>query len=122
MVSCRRSSRRGAGKFGCLISLVLFAAALYYGINIGQVYFRYYQLLAGMRAQAQLAPSLQDDVIYRRLGEQADSLLPGARPRFRITRGGHPNRIVIETEYTERVDLPLFKHTFLMRPRAEEPL
>lgn len=122
MVSRRRGSRRGAGKFGCLISLALFAAALYYGINIGQVYFRYYQLLGGMRSQAKLAQSLQDDVIYRRLGEQADSLLPGVRPRFRITRGGQPNRIVIESEYTERVDLPLFKRTFILRPRAEEPL
>jgi hypothetical protein len=102
--------------------LLLFIAALYYGVNIGQVYLRYYQLVDGMRTQARLAPSLQDDVIYRRLSEQADSLLPGGSPRFKITRGGHPNRIVIETEYTDRVNLPLFKHSFVLRPRAEEPL
>jgi hypothetical protein len=122
MVKLWRGSSRGAGSFGCLVTLVLFAAALYYGASIGQVYLRYYQLVDGMRSQALLAPSLQDDVIYRRLREQADSLLPGGRPRFKISRGGHPNRIVIETEYTEKVDLPLFKHTFVMRPRAEEPL
>lgn len=122
MVSLRPSSRRGAGGLGCIVSLILFATALYYGVNIGQVYLRYYQLMDGMRSQARLAPSLQDDVIYRRLGEQADSLLPGGRPQFRITRGGQPNRIVIETEYTEKVDLPLFKHTFKLYPRAEEPL
>jgi hypothetical protein len=115
-------SRRGGSGFGCLMSLALFAVALYYGVNIGQVYLRYYQLMDGMRSQARLAPSLEDDVIYRRLGLQADSLLPGGRPRFRITRGGHPNRIVIETQYTERVELPFFKHTFVLRPRAEEPL
>jgi hypothetical protein len=105
-----------------MLSLLLFAAALYYGVNIGKVYLRYYQLLGGMRTQARLAPTLQDDVIDRRLTQQADSLLPGGPPRFKITRGGHPNRIVIETEYTDRVDLPLFRHTFVMRPRAEEPL
>ena len=121
MVSFRRSSR-GGGALGCLFSLVLFAVALYYGVNIGQVYLRYYQLLDGMRTQARLAPSLDDDVIYRRLTAQADSLLPGGRHRFRITRGGTPNHIVIETEYTDHVDLPLFKRTFVMRPRAEEPL
>jgi hypothetical protein len=115
-------SRRGAGGFGCVASLLLFAAALYYGVNIGQVYLRYYQLMDSMRSQARLAPSLQDDVIYRRLTAQADSLLPGRRPEFKITRGGHPNRIIIETHYTDRVDLPLFKHTFVMHPRAEEPL
>ena len=122
MVKLSSASRRGSGNFGCLFSLLLFAAALYYGVNIGKVYLRYYQLKDGMRTQARLAPSLQDDVIYRRLGEQADSLLPGGRPTFKITRGGHPNRIVIQTEYTDRVDLPLFKHIFVMRPRAEEPL
>lgn len=122
MVSLWRRSRRGAGGLGCLFSLILFAGALYYGINIGQVYLRYYQLLDGMRTQARLAPSLQDDVIYRRLGAQADSLLHGHAPRFKITRTGDPKRIIIETEYTDRVDLPLFKHTFVLRPRAEEPL
>jgi hypothetical protein len=115
-------SRRGTSTLGCIFSLLLFAAALYYGVNIGQVYFRYYQLRDGMRSQARFAPSLNDDVIYRRLDAQADSVLPGRRPKFKITRGGTPNRIVIETEYTELVDLPLFKHTFVMHPRAEEPL
>jgi hypothetical protein len=122
MVKRWQSSRRGSSGLGCLFSLLLFSVALYYGVNIGKVYLRYYQLIDGMRSQARLAPSLQDDVIHRRLDLQADSLLPESRPRFKITRGGHPNRIVIETQYTDRVDLPFFKHTFLMRPRAEEPL
>jgi hypothetical protein len=115
-------SRRGAGGLGCLFSLLLFAAALYYGVNIGQVYLRYYQILDNMRTAARLAPSLKDDVIHRRLSAQADSILPGDPPEFSITRGGHPNRITIETEYTDAVDLPLFKHTFVLRPKAEEPL
>jgi hypothetical protein len=122
MVNSAPDSRRGASALGCLVSLALFAGALYYGINIGQVYFRYYQLRDGMRSQARLAPSLGDDVIQRRLDAQADSILPGRRPEFRITRGGTPNKIVIETVYSDRVDLPLFKHTFVMRPRAEERL
>jgi hypothetical protein len=102
------------------VSLFLLAAAVYYGINIGQVYLRYYQLRDNMRIQARLASNLRDDVIERRLSEQADSLLPGGSPEFIISR--RPDRITIETEYTEDVDLPLFKHTFVLRPRAEEPL
>ena len=122
MVSLWRASRRGVGGLGCLFSLLLFGGALYYGVHIGQVYLRYYELLDGMRTQARLAPSLQDDVIDRRLTLQADSLLPGRSHRFKITRGGRPNRIVIETVYTDSVDLPLFKHKFVLRPRAEEAL
>ena len=123
MVALSRLSRRGAGSLGCLFSLALFGAALYYGVNIGQVYLRYYQVLDGMRTQARMAPNLQDEDIYRRLNGQADTLFAGAgQPHFRITRSNQPKRIIIETEYTDQVDLPLFKHTFVLRPRAEEPL
>ena len=123
MVGLPRLSQRGAGSLGCLFSLALFGAALYYGVNIGQVYLRYYQVLDGMRTQARMAPHLQDDDIYRRLNGQADTLFAGgAKPRFKVTRSTAPSRIIIETEYTDQVDLPLFKHTFVLRPRAEEPL
>src|SRR5918999_39334 len=95
-----RHSRRGAGGLGCIVSLVLFGAALYYGVSIGQVYLRYYQLLDTMRSQARMARNLSDEVIERRLTAQADSLLPGGAPSFRITRSGRPGRITIVTEYT----------------------
>jgi hypothetical protein len=123
VVSLSRHSRRGAGSLGCLFSLALFGAALYYGVNIGQVYLRYYQVLDGMRTQARMAPHLQDDDIYRRLNGQADSLFGGAaKPHFKVTRNNEHKRIIIETEYNDHVDLPLFKHTFVLRPRAEEAL
>ncbi|HJR16446.1 MAG TPA: hypothetical protein VJ808_06295 [Gemmatimonadales bacterium] len=123
MVNLSRGSRLGASSLGCLFSLALFVAALYYGLNIGQVYLRYYQVLDGMRSQARLAPSLSDEVIYRRLNGQADSLFAGGnKPHFKITRTHGPRRIIIETEYTDQVDLPLLRRTFVLRPRAEEPL
>lgn len=123
MVTLRGTSRHGAGRLGCLVSLLLFGGALYYGVNIGQVYLRYYEVLDGMRSQARLAPGLQDDVIYRRLNDQADSLFQHrTKPRFKVTRNNQSRRIVIESEYTDQVDLPLFKYTFVLRPRAEEPL
>ncbi|HEY7482361.1 MAG TPA: hypothetical protein VH680_17750 [Gemmatimonadales bacterium] len=116
----RGASRRGGSTLGCLVSLVLFGAALYYGVHIGQVYMRYYQLLDAMRFQAQIAPTIKDNsVIDRRLTAAADSIL-GKTPRFRIDRT--PRRITIQTEYSDRVELPFFKHTFLLRPRAEAPL
>lgn len=112
--------RLGGSTLGCLFSLVLFLGALYYGVHIGQVYLRYYRLQDAMRFQAQLAPTIRDNaVIDRRLTATADSIL-GQQPRFRIERG--PRRITIQTEYSERVELPFFSYTFLLRPRAEAPL
>jgi hypothetical protein len=116
-----RTERRGSSSLGCLVSLALFVAALYYGIHIGEVYLRYYRLMDVMRFQASLAPSLRDDILSRRLAATADSIL-GHSPVFRISRGGRPFRITIQTEYEERVELPFFHHTFVLRPRAEAPL
>jgi hypothetical protein len=118
MVTLLRS-RRGAGTLGCLVSAAVFLAVVYYGIHIGGVYWRYYQLRDDMRQQAIFANQNTDDVIKLRLAAQADSLL-GEAPPFRIHRGTH--RVIIETEYRETVDLPLIKKTFVLRPRAEEPL
>jgi hypothetical protein len=118
MVTLARG-QRGASTFGCLVSIVLFLAALYYGSHIGGVYWRYFELLDDMRQQAKFATQNPDDVIQSRLRAQADSLLGGA-PQFRSQRGSR--RIVIDTEYRETVDLPFIKKTFVLRPRAEEPL
>jgi hypothetical protein len=112
-------SRRGASALGCLVTTALFLAAAYYGIHIGGIYWRYYQLLDDMRQQAIFARQNTDDVIQRRLAAQADSLL-GNAPRFRIERTS--SRVIIDAEYSESVDLPLLKKTFTLRPRAEEPL
>lgn len=114
-------SRRGASSLGCLVSLLIFVAALYYGVHVGEVYLRYYRLLDAMRFQASLAPSVADDVINRRLQATADSLL-GFAPVFEIERKGNPRRITIQTEYRDSVDLPLLKHGFPLHPRAEAPL
>jgi hypothetical protein len=101
--------------------LVLLAGAAYYGMHIGGIYLRYYELLDDMRQQARFASQHTDEAIKTTLMAQADSIL-GDAPDFRIHRGGRSNRITIQTEYSESVELPLFKHTFVLRPRAEEPL
>lgn len=116
-------SRHGASNLGCLVSLALFVAALYYGIHIGEVYIKYYQLVQEMRSQARLAPSLADDVIRRRLNVRVTDLdLPKEAHRFRIRRTTQPRAIVIETQYEETLDLPLLRYTFRFRPRAEAAL
>lgn len=122
MVSARRD-RRGSGTLGCLAWLVAFAAVCFYGFHVGQVYFKFFRLQDAMRSQARLAPSLTDDVIRRRLAEEAAEILHPAKPlRFRIVRGDRPRRIIIETQYTDSVRVPLLHRRFDLKPRAEAPL
>lgn len=116
-------TRRGASSLGCLVSLLIFVAALYYGVNIGEVYFRYYRLLDEMRTQAALAAALDDGTIRRRIQAAAQDLgVPTSAQAIRIVRRESPREIIIETEYQETVDLPLFHHTFNFHPKATQPL
>lgn len=119
MVSVR-AGERGTSTLGCLVSAAAFCAAVYYGVHVGGIYWRFYQLKDDMQQQAMFANQNTDDVIRARLTAQADSLL-GSAPAFRIARDGRHNAITIEAEYSESVDLPLLKKTFVLRPRVEEP-
>ena len=113
------SNRRGASSLGCLVTLLVFAAALYYGVHIGEVYWRFYQFQEEMRAQARLAPSISDGVIRRRLLTTVDELgLPAEAQRIEIKRTARPRQITIGAEYSEDVTLPLFKYTFHFKPHA----
>jgi len=123
MVTPKIRSRRGTSTAGCLVSLILFVAAVYYGIHFGQPWVRYYQLVDEMRVSARLAPTLSDGVIRRRLEQKCDELgLPPDAKKFQINRSGKPRRIVISTIYSETVTVPLFTYTFHFAPETEEPL
>ena len=122
MVSSPRGTR-GGSTLGCLVSLLVFVAVLYYGINVGEVFLRYYQLLDEMKSNARLAPNLPDDVIQRRLQAKVEDVFGNDQHmKFRITRGGPTRTITIQTQYRDSVDLPFFKRTFELKPRAEEPI
>ncbi len=125
MVSRRlfRLGRRGASSMGCLFSLLVFVAALYYGVHIGEVFFRYYRLVDEMQSQARVAAALDDGTIRRRIQATVQDIgLPAEAQDIRITRRLSPREIVIEAQYSESVDLPLFKHTFTFHPKATQPL
>jgi hypothetical protein len=123
MVSFARGNQRGAGNLGCLLWLLAFTAVLYYGVHIGEVYWRYFRILDAMKGQAGMARSLTDQAIKRRLVAMTDTLdLPSEAQRFEVTRSLQRRSITITTRYSEHLALPLFERTFHFRPRVSEPL
>ena len=124
MVTRAGRSRRGASSTGCLISLLLFVAVLYYGVNIGELWFRYYRFLDEVQTQARLAAALDDGTIRRRLEASAQEIgLPDSVvTKLTIRRSYSPREIRIESWYSEDVHLPLFNHTFKFNPKATQPL
>src|SRR3989442_14451871 len=109
MVRRLHGRRRGASSTGCMFSLLIFVAALYYGVNIGEVYFRYYRLLDERQTQARLASALDDGTIQRRVQAAVQEIgLPDAAGEVRIGRRGAPPQSPIHTPHHETVDLPPF--------------
>lgn len=124
MVTRGWRSRRGASSIGCLVSLLIFVGLLYYGVNIGEVWFRYYRFLDEVQSQARLASALDDGTIRRRLQAAAQEIgIPDSvGNRLTIRRTMMPREIQIESRYSETVHLPLFNHTFNFNPKATQPL
>ena len=115
--------RRGASSSGCLLWLLFFVATLYYGVNIGEVYIRYYRLADELDSEARVASALDNGTIGRRIAVAVDEIgLPDSASQVLITRSSDPRQIKIETAYSEHVHLPLFDHTFAFHPTAVQPL
>lgn len=120
-----RMGRAGKGSLGCMTTLLLFGAVVYFGLPVGQIYVRQYQFAEEMRTATILAPNLTDAVIRRRLQDKADELAlpPEALKNLKIRRtGGSDRRITIDTEYQETVHFPGLDYTFHFTPHADQPL
>ena len=116
MVSSRL--RHGRSKLGCLFVLLIASAAIYFGVNVGELYLRAYRFEDAMRQEARFAGVNSDVVIRRRLAATADTLgLPEAAANVRVRRRGRS--ITLESEYYEHVELPLYVREVRFRPRAE---
>jgi hypothetical protein len=114
-------SRGGAGSLGCLFTLLIVAALVYFGINVGEGYWRFYQFQDDMRQEVRFAAHTQNDLILSRLRASADSLgLPDDAHAISLHRTEH--LITIEAAYDERIELPGYARDVHFHPHAEGPL
>ena len=113
-------SKRGASSLGCLFGIMVIVALLYYGLDIGRTYWKYYHLKDEMETSARFASTQGDDVILKHLiGVAQDLVLPAEAQRFVIVRSQHPASVTIRTRYTVTIVLP-FKHKLVtLRPEVE---
>ena len=110
--------RAGRSSLGCLVTLLVLAAIVYFGVNVGEVYFRFYQFQDAMRQEVRFAAHNSDDVMLRHLQAQVDSLgLPEAAGEVTLQRDGR--HIEMESDYYEHIELPLFVREVHFNPHAE---
>ena len=110
-------ARDGKGLLGSLFVIVFLGAVVYFGLNIGQTYWRYVQFEDRMKQEARFAAHRSDQTIARRLKEFADSLkLPEGAHKVHVRR--RPGTIQIWAEYYELVELPGFVREVYFHPQA----
>jgi hypothetical protein len=109
--------RRGASRLGCLVSVLLVVAIAYFGFNIGEVYLRFFRLRDAMEQEARFAHNRSDDAIRLRIAALVDSIgLPDEAGRLTIIRNN--SRIMISSDYSEHVELPLLVREFKFAPQV----
>jgi hypothetical protein len=114
-------SRSGASSLGCLFTLLVVAALVYFGINVGEAYWRFYQFQDDMRQEVRFAAHTENDAILRHLRASADSLgLPEDARAIALRRDEH--LITIESVYDERIEFPGYARDVHFHPHAEGPL
>ena len=106
-----------------LITLAVFAVAIYYGIGAGRSYLQYYRMKDEMRVQARFAGNLKDEDIRRRLRTKATELqLPSAAQRVAIQRRGRPREIVVTITWPDTIILPFYRWAHTYRAEVRAPL
>ena len=114
------TQRRGASAIGCLFALLIAAVLLYYGVNVGRIYWRYYKLTDEMETSARFAHGRTDQEITRHLtGVAQDLELPAQAMRFTIRRTQLPPLVSIRTEYRVTFELPFHNRIIILKPHAE---
>ncbi len=112
------TSRRGATKLGCLMTLLLLAAVGYFGANAGDKYYRFWKYRDAMRQEVRFRAKQPIPQIRARLRAIADSLgLPSVAGIVSVRKNGR--QILIEAYYDELIDFPGFKREVHFAPRAQ---
>jgi hypothetical protein len=110
--------RRGMTKAGCLFTLLLLVAVLYFGSKVGSVYWDYYQYEDAMRQNARFAETMTDRQIFDHIVAKADSLgLPDEAKEVTVERKGR--HLTVSADYVVMVELPLHVRSFHFSPRYE---
>ena len=116
-------SRRGASSVGCLVTILLLAALVYYGSKLGPIWWRSWKLEDRMKTAARFASTQTVEQINRELQDAAIELgLPAEARKFVIRKTETPPSITISTRYRERVDLPLLHRDFTFNPVVTQGL
>lgn len=107
----------GAGTLGCLFSIFLVIALVYFGVNAGHPFVDNYRFQDRMTQEARFAANRSDNTIKGRLRDYADSLgLPETARKIGVRR--RSGTIEIWADYSVNIEFPGFVREQHFTPRA----
>jgi len=110
--------RRGSSSVGCLFSLLVLSAAVYFSITVATPFWTNFQFKDAMEQEVKFASTRTDAAIKRRLREKAIELdLPESAYNVRIRRVN--GNIVVFTEYFLSIEFPGFVREVYFSPQAQ---
>lgn len=115
------TARPGRSSVGCLFMLLIVSAGIYFGLNVGEAYWRFYQYEDAMKQELKFNGVRPDSLILAHLWIQADSLgLPEEAKEISVERDPHERTIRLSADYAEQIELPLTVRMFTFHPHAED--
>ena len=115
MVSLR--ARAGVTLRGCLVTVLVLAAIGYFGVKMGEPYFRYMEYKDAMKQEIRFRSQLAPEQIKANLALVADSLgLPPQAQNVSVRK--ERGQLTIEARYEETVEFPFVKREIRLSPRA----
>jgi hypothetical protein len=95
VVNRRGDAEAGKMRLGCVFMILVTVVGFYFGIQYGEVRWRWYQIQDTVNEQASFAPALDDATMRSRLMVESDRLgLPYGQRDWTITRRRDPRTTV----------------------------
>lgn len=117
-----RSSERGEGRIGLLISLIVVAVAIFLGAKIIPVRITAYEFRDVLREEARYgAVRLTDEAVSKRILDKASELeIPLLKKNLSVHRT--PSQMVISATYEQPIDLKLTTYVYRFDATEKAPL
>lgn len=115
---------RGLSKTVWLLIILILIAGTYVGIKLFGPYFRYWMMqdsvTEAVRHFAKVKPKNEDEVIQKVLDEARNQELPLEKEN--ITYSESQGKLYMAAEWSEKVELPYYSHTFNFKAEHQEQI
>jgi len=117
-----RTSEKGEGRVGLMITLIIVGVAIFLGVKIIPVRIAAYEFRDVLREEARYGAVRNSDVIVRKriLDKAAELEIPLDKKNLKVNRT--PSKMVISATYEQPIDLKVTTYVYKFDETEKAPL